>query len=65
VESFKSESDEFLDLTDESKDIMEAERIKSLNEDYLKQHLTADQRAHREAISRMRTLFTDTRYIDN
>lgn len=41
-ESLDSWSEDFHDLTEESKEIMEEHRMMSLNEEYLKQHLNTE-----------------------
>ena len=43
---------------------MDKHRLHSLNEDFLKERLTTEQREHLEAIKRMRFQFTNTSYID-
>ena len=43
---------------------MDKHRLHSLNEEFLKERLTTEQREHLEAIKRMRFQFTNTSYID-
>jgi hypothetical protein len=43
---------------------MDKHRLHSLNEDFLKERITLEQREHLEAIKRMRFQFTNTSYID-
>lgn len=43
---------------------MDKNRLRTLNEDFLKERLTPEQREHLESIKRMRFQFTNTSYVD-